>query len=117
MTGPDDTFAEAGSPSPEGMVTIVEIRRLHNEVALLREHLSRAEEAGRSTVSRGAAEQVKKVKSQVEAVVAQAQGKADLVERQIRTTVKDRPVTIITASVALGYLLALVTWPYARRER
>ncbi len=94
----------------------VEIRRLIQELSLLRDEVARAEDRSRTVLPRGPVAQVKQLKSQVDTAVAQAQAKADDFERQFSAALAARPVTVIAITAMLGFALGILTRPHAERQ-
>jgi ElaB/YqjD/DUF883 family membrane-anchored ribosome-binding protein len=114
MGSHEENYVPESTPSPEQVVAVFEIRKLHDEITRLREQISRGDYASSSKLT---AERFRQMRKEVKSTATQAKARVGEIDRRLRVAVRDKPITVITVSAALGYFLALLTWPYARRER
>jgi ElaB/YqjD/DUF883 family membrane-anchored ribosome-binding protein len=100
----------AGKNGPRATEDLAaDIEQLKADIAKLAKQLQETGQHSYGAARRAASEGVEQIKAQGEAALEQIRSNAGEIERQLASTVREKPVTALAIAAGIGYLFAMMS--------
>jgi ElaB/YqjD/DUF883 family membrane-anchored ribosome-binding protein len=115
-------MAEAEDPTPAGATSNgghrrrareedleTQVQHLRDDIKSISNTLTRLGQSTVKDVQKSARQRAQDLADRGQSMIEEAQGEIGSLERQLKDTIRDRPLTAVAGAVALGFLIAVMT--------